>query len=309
MTSLNTYEKDVYRLLRDPKFEQINPRDMMERINIARREVAMRCQCVRVLTNSSGAVASASVTAGGTGYLSPPLVTISPPDFPPGSGTFPNGKQATATASLSGTSVNTITVTDGGAGYFNPIVTISGGSGSGATATATTTPITTLSQGREVYNFSDINISSNPGAGPIYYVRDVSIIYANYRYSLPMYAFSVYQAKIRQYPFQYQYVPAFCSQFGQGTSGSLYLYPIASQTYQWELDLLCLPADLTSDTSTEIIPAPWTDSVKYFAAHLLYLDLQNFNAAAYYLKLFDEFAVRHSNYARIGRTINPYGRY
>ena len=99
------------------------------------------------------------------------------------------------------------------------------------------------------------------------------------------------------------------SQFGQGTSGSFYVYPIPSQTYQYELDCLCLPQDLITDLSVEIIPDPWSDAVKYFAAHLSYLDLQNFNAAQYYLTLFDSHLLRYSQYARIGRAVNIYGRW
>jgi hypothetical protein len=135
------------------------------------------------------------------------------------------------------------------------------------------------------------------------------VIYANYRYSLPMYAFSVYQAKIRQYPFQYQYVPCFASQFGQGNQGSFYAYPIPSQTYQWEFDLFCEPQDLVDDQSVDVIPNPWSDVVQYWAAFKGYSELQNFNAARYYLDMFDNMTQRKSNYARIGRSVSQYGRY
>ena len=124
-----------------------------------------------------------------------------------------------------------------------------------------------------------------------------------------MYSFSEYQAKIRQYPYQYQYVPCFGSQFGQGNQGSLYLYPIASQTYQVEYDCFCEPQDLIDNQSVDVIPRPWDDVVPYFAAHLAYLELQNLNAARFYLDLFDNMTLRKSNYARIGRAVNIYGRY
>ena len=307
--TLNTYLQDVQRLLRDMKQELLNPQDLISFINTARREVAMRAQCVRTLTNSSGSIETATVTAGGTGYTVAPTVAITAPDFPSGTAPFPNGSQATATATISGGAVNAVNIVYGGSGYWQPLITFSGGGGTGAAATAVTSPVNALAQGKEVYNFSDIDLTQVPGAGAVYYVRSVSIIYANYRYSLPMYSFSAYQAQVRQYPFQYQYVPAFASQFGQGTAGSLYLYPIASQAYQYELDCLCLPQDLLTDLSVEIIPDPWVDAVKYFALHLAYLDIQNFNAATMYLQLFDSHLLRYSQYARIGRAINQYGRY
>lgn len=308
MATLNTYMKDLYRLVRDPRQETFNPDDMLERVNIARREVAMRAQCVRFLTPISGSVIDATITNGGSGYTSSPTVTITNPDFPSGSGPSPGGAQATATAIVSGGAVILVNITFGGYGYFEPIITFSGGGGTGAAATANLSVINTLAAGQEVYPFSGVDTSSLPGAGSVYYVRSVSIIYANYRYSLPCYSFSEYQAKIRQYPFQYQYVPAMCSQFGQGTAGSFYMFPIPSQTYQYELDCLCLPQDLLTDLSPEVIPDPWTDAVKYFAAHLAYLDAQNFNMARGYLELFDSHLLRYSQYARIGRATNPYGR-
>lgn len=308
MATLNTYMKQVYRLVRDHRFENINPRDLMEWVNVARREVAMRAQCVRFLTPISGSVISASVTAGGSGYTSAPTVTITNPDFPSGTGPSPNGAQAVATATISAGAVNAVNISFGGYGYFQPQVSFSGGGGSGATATATVSSINALKQGQEVYAYSDIDTSTLPGCGAVYYVRGASVIYANYRYSLPRYEFSRYQAQIRQYTAQYMYVPAFFSQFGQGTSGSLYFYPLPSQTYQYELDCLCLPQDLTTDLSVEIIPSPWDDAVKYFAAHLSYLDLQNYNAAKMYLELFDSHLLRYSQYARIGYVLNPYGR-
>lgn len=308
--TLNQYMKDANRLIRDPRFEQINPKDLLEWINVARREVAMRAQCCRVLTNSSGAIESWTVTAGGTGYVSPPTVTVTAPDFPSGAPPLPNGSQATAIASVSGGSVVSVVSTYGGAGYFLPQVTFTGGSGTGAAATPFLSPINVLVKGQEVYPFSAVDLTQNPGAGEVYYVRSISVLYANYRYSLPVYDFSVYQAKIRQYPAgQYQYVPTMASQFGQGASGSFYVYPLPSQTYQFELDMLVLPQDLITDLSVEIIPNPWCDAVKYFVAHLVMLSWSNYNAATYYEEEFDKRLLRYSQYARIGRTINQYGRY
>lgn len=84
---------------------------------------------------TGGAVTSAAVTAGGTGYTISPTVTI----------TGGGGSGATATANLSATGLSTVTggtvtavnVTAGGSLYTTaPTVTFSGGSGSGATGTA-----------------------------------------------------------------------------------------------------------------------------------------------------------------------------
>ncbi|MDE2020727.1 MAG: hypothetical protein KGJ13_10360, partial [Patescibacteria group bacterium] len=280
-------------------------------INLARREIAGRTQCIRRLTPISGQVISANVTAGGSGYVKP-VATITPPDFPSGYGANPNGLQATASVEFIGGVVTGVTITNGGDGYFEPIIMITdeNGPGVGATATLSLSPINTLNQGQEVYNFSDIYVGNWPGVDSVYMIKSVSVIYTNYRYSLPMYAFSTYQAAIRSYPFQYNYVPSFCSQLGQGANGSLYMYPLPSQTYQYELDCFCLPLDLTMDNGIpEAIPQPWCDVVQYMAVQLAFQELGNLNSAKYYEQQFDKLTLSKSAISRPGRMTNPYGRY
>jgi len=307
--SLFDHLKQTQRFLRDEKQELFNPDDLINYINRARRELAARTQCVRVLTTISGSIDTYTVTNPGHGYSLTPTVIITPPDFPSGAPPFPNGDQATAVANVTGGQVTEIFSSYGGHGYFIPTVTITDSTGKGATATAHVRFLTTLNRGQEVYPFSAVDLSDFPGVQSIYAVRSVSIIYSNYRYSVPIYPFTIYQAYVRQYPFQYQYVPTFGSQFGQGVSGSFYMYPLPSQTYQLEWDCQCLPQDLIDDQSVEIIQPPWDDVVPYFAAHLAYLGIQNMNAGNYYLDLFDKMCLRKSNYARVGRMVNPYGRF
>jgi len=309
MTSLNTYLQQTQRFIRDGSQEWIDPENLIDYINRGRREVAARTQCVRVINTISGSIETWTVTAQGSGYSASPTLTVTPPDFPSGALPFPNGAQATATCTVQGGKIVAIQSSYGGAGYFMPQITITDVSGTGAAATPTVAYINTLNQGQEIYPFSGISLAQFPGVASCYAVRSVSIIYANYRYSVPIYPFSIYQAMIRQYPFQYQYVPTFGSQFGQGAGGSFYMYPLPSQTYQLEFDMQCLPQDLIDDQSVEVIPAPWDDVIPYFAAHLAYLELQNMNAGKYYLDLFDNMTLRKSQYARIGRTVNPYGRF
>ena len=305
-----THLKQTQRFLREQKQQFENPDDLLVYINRARREVAGRTQCIRRLTPISGQCVSVQVLTGGSGYVNP-VATITTPDFPSGILPSPNGRQATAGVSLNGGVITGIDINDGGDGYFEPIITITDatGPGSGATATVAISPINTLNIGQEVYPFSNIYLGNWPGVDSVHAIKSASVIYANYRYMLPMYAFSTYQSMIRQYPFQYQYVPTFCSQFGQGAGGSFYAYPIPSQTYQWEFDCFCLPTDMTVDNSVpEAIPQPWTDAVPYMAALLAYMELQNLNMAKYYQTEFDRMTLGYSSQARPGRAINPYGR-
>ena len=303
------YIKQTQRFLREQKQMFENPADLLVYINRARREVAGRTQSIRRLTPISGQIVSTQVINGGTGYTAP-IAVITTPDFPSGILPSPNGRQATATATLLGGVVNDVVINDGGDGYFQPQITIVDPTGSGAQIQPVMSPLNTLNIGQEVYNFSDIYLGNWPGVDAVHAIKSASVIYANYRYSLPQYSFSEYQAKIRQYPFSYQYVPTFFSQYGQGAGGSLYAYPLPSQTYQWEFDCFCLPTDMLLDNSIpEAIPQPWTDAGPYMAAQLAYMELQNWNAAKYYQSEFDRMTLGYSSQARPGRAVNPYGRY
>lgn len=307
--ALYEYMKDVTRFLRDGGQKLIDPGDLIEWINRARRVVAERSQSIRVLAPISGSCTQITVTAGGSGYSNAPVVKISPPDFPSGRGLNPNGAQATASVTVNSGVITDIQVTFGGDGYFEPTLSITDTTGHGAAGTVAISPISATQQGKEVYLFTDVPLANFPGVRSILVVKSVSFIYANYRYSLPCYSFSTYQAKIRQYPFQYQYVPTMCAQFGQGVNGSIYMYPIPSTIYQFEWDAICLPIDLQTDQDYEAIPLPWTDAVAFLATHYAYLSLQNLNAANYYFGLFDKMMPTFSAGARPGRVTNPYGRY
>jgi len=78
-------------------------------------------------TLGTRAIETIVLTAGGTGYTSPPTVNI----------TGGGGTGATATASLTGTSVSSITLNTAGSGYTTtPVITFTGGGGTGAAAYA-----------------------------------------------------------------------------------------------------------------------------------------------------------------------------
>lgn len=309
MATLNTYWQATQRFLRDQRQDLLNPGDILSYINQARREVAMRAQCIRRLTPISGAIISVTVTAGGSGYSATPTITITTPDFPSGDGPFPGGAQATASAIVMGGVITAIDVTYGGAGYFQPVIRITDTTGSGATATAALSFLNQLNENQEAYPFSAVDLSMFPGVDSIYMVQSVSLLWSNFRYSLPVYSFSTYQALIRNWSQQSTFVPAVCAQYGQGVDGSFYMFPLPSQAYQMEWDCLCLPQDLATNQSDEAIPAPWTEAVPYFAAYLCYLELQNFNAARFYEDQFDKRILRYSQYARPGRATTYYGRY
>lgn len=308
--TLNNYLQDTQRFLAEGKQDLLDPEDIITYINRARREIALRTQCVRILTPISGAVIGGSVVTGGQGYSSSPTITLTPPDFPSGRGAFPNGSQGgTISAIVSGGSITGVNVGYGGNGYFQPAFSITDATGGGATVTPIVSNIEHVNQGQEVVTFSDIDLSQFPGVETVYGVQSVSVLYSGFRYSLICYSFSTYQALIRIWAQQWQYTPCVFAQHGQGSAGTLFCYPIPSQVYQVELDCYCLPQDLITNLSVEVIPAPWQDAVAYWAAHLCYLSIQNFNAAKYYEDMFNRRCLGYSNAARVSRVVNSYGRY
>ena len=304
---LHEYMQQVERFLRDQNQKWINPDDLISYCNRARREVAMRTQSIRRIPPISGPITAIDVTASGNGYTNPTVV-ISGPDSPGGKILNPGGAQATALAQVVGNQIAGVQVTYGGDGYFQPTATISDPTGFGATLTVTVPGINVLRPFQEEYAFADIPLGIFPGVESVFAIRGISSLFNNQRYSWIYKSFSEYQAFIRRYTQQYFYTPAVFTQLGQGVGGSFLCYPIAAQVYQFEPDCSCLPSPLIDDNSPEAIPAPWTEVIPYFAAHLAYLELQNMNAARMYFDLYEGMTHRYSAYARIVRAPSVYPR-
>ena len=268
---LYRYLAQVQRLIGYDEHQGLyNIDDLAEFVNIARGEVAAQGQCIRRKTPSSGAIYQLNVVAPGVGY-SNPLVTISAPDAPSGSLPYPLGAQATATVQQIGGQISGGFINFGGAGYFQPTATIIDPTGTGAIVQPVVVPINQTMYGQEEYPFSGVSMAPFPGVGQILAVRSVTFTWGNEQWSLTNVSFSRYQAQIRRYTSSFFAPPGVCCQFGQGTEGTLLLYPFPDQSYQMVWDTTCLPLDLIDDTSFEAIPPPFDKAVPYYAAHLALL--------------------------------------
>ena len=113
---------------------------------------------------------------------------------------------------------------------------------------------------------------------------------------------------VRNYVSTFQDVPGIAAQYGQGVSGSLYLYPVPNAPYTMEWDCTCLPAVLASDTDVEMLPYPWTDAVPYFAAYLCYNGAGRNADADRMWQLYDRFGKRGRAFSQRSLTVNPYSR-
>lgn len=305
--ALFDYMETTQGFLRDRAQKNMNPEDLRRYINRARREIAMRSQCLRIVPPTSGPVEEVQVVNPGSGYTNPTVV-ISAPDLPNGKTPYPNGAQATAVAQQIGGRISNVSMTFGGSGYAVPSATITDPTGHGATLTVKTSAISTFNPNQERYNFADFPISTFPGIKSVLSVLDVSILYNNLRYTLLRYSFSEYQAFIRQYAFQFSYVPVAYTIFNDGAAGSILAYPFPSQQYPFEPDCLCIPQDLVADQDFEAIPEPWVEGVPYLAAAYAYQELQSFNNARFYMEFFEKSTLRYSVYARPRMIGSPYGR-
>jgi hypothetical protein len=307
--ALFAYLQEVQRLLADAECSRFNTFDLISYINHARKQIAAEGQCIRVLPPTSGDITAISVTSAGSGYTSP-IVTISQPDSPSGKPPNPMGVQATAVATLSGSQISAVTVLSGGDGYFQPTVTVSGGIGTGAQLSATVAGINTTNVGQDTYYFRDISAmvaSSASGIGSILGVQGISLVWGNLRYTLLHYGFSRFQAEVRTYTF-YQDIPSVFTQFGQGDSGSIILFPPPNQSLQMEWDCICLPQDLLYDTDVEAIPYPWTAAVKWYACYLAFSEAQKWEERDRAYKEFEKKMKRARAYSQPRAVTNWYGR-
>lgn len=118
---------------------------------------------------------------------------------------------------------------------------------------------TSVVQGQEV-----ITYASMPQGANTIDVLNVTLLWGNSRIVLGQMTFSEFNPKFRTY-INLQSRPVCFARYGQG---SLYLGPIPDQTYQVELDTVCIPAPMVVSTDVEAaIVFPYTSPVAFYAAY------------------------------------------
>jgi hypothetical protein len=161
---------------------------------------------------------------------------------------------------------------------------------------------------QEIYPFSGVSFANQPGIAGIIGVRGVSILWNTYRFTTARYSFSKYQARVRVYNNTFTDVPRVSAQFGQGESGSIYLYPVPNAVYIMEWDCICDVTPLIDDTTVELIPAPWNTCVQYYAAYKAQEIAQNFDIADRMYKAYERFMKLARTQSQPGAVANWYGR-
>lgn len=75
-------------------------------------------------------------------------------------------------------------------------------------------------------------------------------------------------------------LPTMAAQLNPGIGGSLYFDPVPDMPYTIGLDSVQYPIALTgAPTEIELIPAPWTEAIQYYAAYLALLNAQRYSDA------------------------------
>lgn len=117
---------------------------------------------------------------------------------------------------------------------------------------------TTLTQGNELYPYSGF-----PKKESTIDILNVTLLWGNSRIILGQMSFSEFNPKFRTYQ-NLQSRPVVFAKYGQT---SIYIGPVPDQTYQAELDTVCLPDPLVNPTDVDVLVYPYTTPVSFFAAY------------------------------------------
>lgn len=279
---LSEYVTQTRDILKDPRAAFYSAASVKSWINRARSQCAQDNQCVRYMPASWGSVLTATVTNPGSGYSAATL-TVTGPDAQGGSYTT-----ALLTAVTSAGLMTSVIIANAGSGYIDvPTVTVDG-DGAGAEVVVTLTPHLATVAEQETYTFAAANavLDEIVGLKGIIGVQGISVSWGALRPTLSHIDFSSMQAYLRAQSIGMMNFPSVWAQYGQGSLGSVYLWPRPAQVAQMEWDCYCDVLPLVDDTSVDLIPGPWDQSVPFYAAYLAYLYAQRFDDARMMLSEF-----------------------
>jgi hypothetical protein len=139
----------------------------------------------------------------------------------------------------------------------------------------------TLLTNVDKYLFRDIV----PNGAKTIDILGVQVIFGNTRYSLRWYDYTYFTAFYRPWK-QYRQLPVAFSIYGPNI---VYIAPPPNIDYpQSEFDTAIIPDNLINDNTEDIIPEPYSDAVKYYAARLAKLRMQQYEEALAFDKLYTQ---------------------
>lgn len=145
--------------------------------------------------------------------------------------------------------------------------------------------LVTLAQGVEQYSIPSITALLPTPAFANYTIIDVmgiNILWGTTRVKLAQLGWDRFDAQFRYWSTM-QAKPVCYSRMG---ALNIYVGPAPDQSYQSDWDIAMQPPPLTSDTTPEPIPDPFTTPVKYYAAHLAKFREQSIGESTLFSKMY-----------------------
>lgn len=115
-------------------------------------------------------------------------------------------------------------------------------------------------------------------------VINVTLLWGATRVPMRYAPFTIFSAYFRPW-INYRQLPVVFSVYNMS---EFWLAPNPDQTYQGEFDTARLPLTLANDNTVDDIPIPYSDAVKYYAAYLARLRLQQYTEAKAQLALYQQ---------------------
>lgn len=155
----------------------------------------------------------------------------------------------------------------------------------------------TLPQNSETLSFSAL-----PNGINTLDVLNINLYWGNTRVPLRYLAWTDFNAQLRYWQ-NYVGRPVGFSMYGQQT---IYFGPVPDQDYQLDVDTVIMPNALTSNSSVEQIPDPYTSPVAFYAAYKAKFKEQSFGESQIFKQEYQRQvqSVLNSTFTR--RMPNPY---
>jgi hypothetical protein len=155
----------------------------------------------------------------------------------------------------------------------------------------------TLPQNSETLSFSAL-----PNGINTLDVLNINLYWGNTRVPLRYLAWTDFNAQLRYWQ-NYVGRPVGFSMYGQQT---IYFGPVPDQNYQLDVDTVIMPNALTSNSSVEQIPDPYTSPVAFYAAYKAKFKEQSFGESQIFKQEYQRQvqSVLNSTFTR--RMPNPY---
>jgi hypothetical protein len=158
------------------------------------------------------------------------------------------------------------------------------------------------------YNFSAINVTGTSGVEGVQAIRMMSYnVTGGKTFVIPrpwewFNRYLLCQVSLPAGP------PQQWAQYAQGSLGSLFVSPTPDVSYTINLDAICYPIALASDSDPEALPYPWTDAVPFFAAYYAYLSSQREQDAVQMFAKYEFFAARARRFSTPDVLPNQYNQ-